>query len=127
MLGREVVLGSTTGEGSSTVYTFEMVDLQTRAKSYGALVAHAEEPSSSQNPPPPNDLHIKRLVAYLVIHPPKGALRRTMRNTSIHDTQNYNIVEDLAQAASAMSALEVLQTCPTQRKAFLSATGGINP
>ena len=48
-------------------------------------------------------------------------------NTSARAAQNYNIVEDLAQAPSAMSALEVLQTCPAQRKALLSAIGGIDP
>jgi hypothetical protein len=41
--------------------------------------------------------------------------------------KNYNIVEDLAQAPSAMSALEVLQSCPAQRKALLKAIGGIDP
>jgi hypothetical protein len=41
--------------------------------------------------------------------------------------QNYSIVEDLAQAPSAMSALEVLQSCPTQWKALLKAIGGIDP
>jgi hypothetical protein len=41
--------------------------------------------------------------------------------------QNYNIVEDLAQAPSAMSTLEVLQSCPTQWKALLKAIGGIDP
>jgi hypothetical protein len=41
--------------------------------------------------------------------------------------QNYSIVEDLAQAPSAMSALEVLQSCPTQRKALLKDIGGIDP
>jgi hypothetical protein len=41
--------------------------------------------------------------------------------------QNYRIVEDLAQAPSAMSALEVLQTCPAQRKALLKDIGGIDP
>ena len=61
-----------------------MVDLQPRAKSYGAPVAHAEEPSSSQNPSPPNDFHIERPVANLVIFPLKGALRHTMHNTSTH-------------------------------------------
>ena len=40
--------------------------------------------------------------------------------------RNYSIVEDLAQAPSAMSTLEVLQTCPTQRKALLKAIGGID-
>jgi hypothetical protein len=33
----------------------------------------------------------------------------------------------MAQAPSAMSALEVLQTCPAQRKALLKAIGGIDP
>ena len=48
-------------------------------------------------------------------------------NTSTRVAQNYNIVEDLAQAPSVMSALEILQTCPAQRKAFLSAISGIDP
>jgi hypothetical protein len=41
--------------------------------------------------------------------------------------QNYSIVEYLAQAPSAMSALEVLQSCPTQWKALLKDIGGIDP
>ena len=89
-----------------------MINLQTRAKSYGAPVAHAKEPSSSQNPSPPNDIHIERSIFGLVIHTPKGALRHTMHNTSTHAAKNYSIVEDLAQAPPAMSALEVLQTYP---------------
>ena len=40
--------------------------------------------------------------------------------------QNYNIVEDLAVSPSAMSALEVLQSCPAQRKLLLSAIGAID-
>lgn len=90
------------GEGPSTIHTFEMVDLQTRAKSYGAPVAHAGEPSSSQKPPPPNKLHIESPIIDLVIQPPKGPLRCTMDNTSACSAQNYSIVEDLAQAPSAM-------------------------
>jgi hypothetical protein len=41
--------------------------------------------------------------------------------------QNYSIVEDLAQAPSAMSTLEVLQSCPAQRRALLKSIGGIDP
>jgi hypothetical protein len=41
--------------------------------------------------------------------------------------QNYSIVEDLAQAPSAMSSLEVLQSCPAQQKELLKAIGGIDP
>lgn len=101
------------GEGSSTVYTFEMVELATRAKSYGAPIASAAKPSSGQNPSPPNDFHIERLVEGFVIRPPKGELQCTMHNTSARDTQHYNIIKDLAQVPSAMSVLEVLQTCPS--------------
>jgi hypothetical protein len=36
-------------------------------------------------------------------------------------------VEDLAQAPSAMSVVEVLQSCPAQRRALLKAIGGIDP
>jgi hypothetical protein len=48
-------------------------------------------------------------------------------NPHAHAAQNYSIVEDLAQAPLAMSALEVLQSCPTQRKALLKDIGGIEP
>ena len=40
--------------------------------------------------------------------------------------QNYNIVEDLVVSPSAMSALEVLQSCPAQRKLLLSAIGAVD-
>jgi hypothetical protein len=48
-------------------------------------------------------------------------------NPHARAAHNYSIVEDLAQASSAMSALEVLQSCPIQRKALLKAIGGIDP
>jgi hypothetical protein len=49
-------------------------------------------------------------------------------NPHAHVAQNYNIVEDLAQDTfNVMSALEVLQSCPAQRKALLKAIGGIDP
>ena len=104
-----------------------MVDLQTEAKTYGAPTANAEQASSSQNPPPPNDLHIKREVVDLGIFPRKGALHHKTHNTFASATHNYSIVGDLAQAPSAMSTLEVLQTCPTQRKALLWEIGGVDP
>lgn len=48
-------------------------------------------------------------------------------NTSTCVSQNYNIVEDLAQATSPMSTLEFLQTCLAQWKALLSTIGGVDP
>jgi len=44
---------------------------------------------------------------------PKGVLQISYFNPNARAAQHYNIVEDLAQAPSAMSTLEVLQSCPT--------------
>lgn len=71
------------GEGPSTVYTFEMTDLQMKTKTYGDPVANSQDVASSSNPLPPNNLHIERLVSNLVIHPPKGELHCATHNTSI--------------------------------------------
>lgn len=54
-------------------------------------------------------------------------LRKSSYHHNAHATQHYSIVEDLAQVPSTMSALEVLQSCPSQRKSLLSAIGGIDP
>ena len=56
-------------------------------------------------------------------HIPKGVLKHSGHNTNARSAQNYSVVEDLGQTPCAMSALEVLQTCPPQRKALLSTLG----
>ena len=40
---------------------------------------------------------------------------------------SYNIVDDLAQTPTVMCTLEVLKTCPMQRKALLSTLGAVDP
>ena len=57
--------------------------------------------------------------------PSKGTLQHT-HNLNAWAAQHYNIIEDLAQALCAMSALEVLQSCPSQRKALLQAIGAVD-
>ena len=52
---------------------------------------------------------------------------RTTYNFNAQATQHYSIIEDLAQAPCAMSALEVLQSFPTQRKTLLIVIGGVDP
>jgi hypothetical protein len=37
------------------------------------------------------------------------------------------LIDDLVQSPATMLVLEVLQTCPTQRKSLLSALGVVNP
>ena len=44
-------------------------------------------------------------------------------NPNARATQNYSVVEDLGHTPCVMSMLEVLQTCPPQRKALLSDLG----
>jgi hypothetical protein len=110
------------------------VALTTRAKDYSPSKEKVDDlpPSSVQpspmTPPTNGPLHLERPSLDTVLRPPpKGIVRKSAFNPHAHAAQNYNIVEDLAQAPSAMSALEVLQTCPTQRKALLKAIGGIDP
>ena len=56
-------------------------------------------------------------------HIPKGILKRSGHNPYARAAQSYSVVEDLGHTPCAMSALEVLQSCPSQRKALLSALG----
>jgi hypothetical protein len=91
------------------------------------LLLSSAQPSPA-TPPTNGPLHLERPSLDIVLQPPpKGIIRKSSFNHHSHVAQNYNIVEDLAQAPSAMLALEVLQTCPAQRKAPLKAIGGIDP
>jgi hypothetical protein len=54
---------------------------------------------------------------------PKGAFKKASHNPNARATQNYSVVEDLSQTPCAMSALEVLQSFPSQRKALLATLG----
>ena len=58
---------------------------------------------------PPN------VILELIIKPPKGLIHKSTYNPRARAAQNYNIVEDLAQSPSAMSTLEVLKNCPSQK------------
>ena len=62
----------------------------------------------------------------MVLCPPKSTLRKAVFNPNSRAAQFYNVVEDLAQAPCAMSTLEVLQSCPTQRKNLLTALGALD-
>ena len=55
-----------------------------------------------------------------------GTVHNSIINPNARAVQYYNIVEDLAQAPCAMSALEVLQTFPNQWKNLLSALGSMD-
>ena len=69
--------------------------------------------------PPPlpisGPLEIERPNVESIMRPSsKGVLRKSSYNPNARAAHHYKIVEDLAQAPSAMSVLEVLQSCPSQ-------------
>jgi hypothetical protein len=110
------------------------VAITTRAKYYYPSKEKFDTlpPSLVQPPPstsPPNGpLHLERWSSDIVLRPPrKSVVHKSSFNTHARASQNYNIVEDLVQAPSTMSTLEVLQSCPAQRKALLKAISGIDP
>ena len=75
--------------------------------------------------PPESPLRIEKPTDKIEVSPriPKGVLKRSGHNPNARATQNYSVVKDLGQTPCAMSALEVFQTCPSQRRALLSALG----
>jgi hypothetical protein len=109
------------------------VAITTRAKDYSPSNEKVDDlPPALVQPSPPTPptngpLHLERPRFDTVVRPPKGVVQKLAFNPHARVAQNYSIVEDLAQAPSAMSALEVLQSCPAQRKALLKAIGGIDP
>ena len=66
-------------------------------------------------------LHI--LTTEITLRTLKSTLKRETHNLNVRESQNYNIVEDLAQAPCVMSTLEVLQSFPMQLKSLLEVIG----
>jgi hypothetical protein len=110
------------------------VSLTTRAKDYTPAKEKVDDlppdlvQPSPPNPPTNDPLHLERSNLDTVIRPPpKGVVKKSAFNPHARAAQNYSIVEDMAQAPSTMFSLEVLQSCPAQRRALLKAIGGIDP
>jgi hypothetical protein len=106
----------------------------TRAKDYSLLKEKVDDiiPLLVQPSPttstPNGPLHLERPVLDTVLlPPPKGVVRKFVFNPHARAAQNYSIVEDIVPTPSAMSALEVLQSFPSQWNALLNFIGGIDP
>jgi len=124
---------SSAGEEPILIVGTSHVRIATRSHDYGSKgpIDGREAESSNSTPstsaPGSDPLQIEKPNPDLVIKPPaKGILRKSAFNPHARAAQNYNIVEDLAVSPSAMSALEVLQSCPTQRRLLLSAIRAID-
>jgi hypothetical protein len=68
-------------------------------------------------------LQIEKTLGETMTHIPKGAFKKASHNPNARATHNYSVVEDLSQTPYVMSALEVLQSCPSQRQTLLTALG----
>jgi hypothetical protein len=105
----------------------EEILLQTRNRQYPPT-AESTPTSTEANPTPTGPpLVIPRPSAEPPLRIPRIPLRRNVHNPQARAAHNYSLVDDLAQSPAAMSVLEVLQTCPTQRKSLLSAMGAVDP
>jgi hypothetical protein len=100
----------------------EKVNVATRSRYYSSSQAIPDLES-----PPPLEMNLQIEKPDPQPRILKGVLKRSTHKPNARDTQNYSIVEDLGQTPCAMSALEVLQTCPSHRNALLSVLGALEP
>jgi hypothetical protein len=132
--GKNLTQASASGEGgshenfpppnnSSTANVYMVKSdafITTRAHDYSKPSA-PEKGKEAEIPSLP--LQIEKTLGETMMRIPKGAFKRASHNPNARAAQNYSVVEDLSQTPCAMSALEVLQSCPAQRKALLTALG----
>jgi hypothetical protein len=109
---------------SAHIYMFNGINLSTLFKTYETPgnpdkgkdtndTGTLQDPSSSSISPPlvnpsPGPLQIEKPMFDSILCPPKRTIRKATFNPSSNANQNYNIVEDFAQAPCVMSTLEVL-------------------
>jgi len=100
------------------------INLQTRSCQYDkpstlsstkSKTKVSAEPLTKQNVP----LHIPQ--------PKVETIPRICNSAYNRASHTYNIVDDLAQSLAAMSMLEVLQSCPYQKKSLLTTLSVIDP
>jgi hypothetical protein len=126
---------------SAHIYMFNGINLTTHTTTYDMLIkldkvkptnGPLPDPLPSVVSPPfaspfSGPLQIEKPSFDSILHLPKSTIHKSSFNPSSRAAPNYNIVEDLAQALCAMSALEVLQHCPSQRRTLLAAIDTFNP
>jgi hypothetical protein len=94
--------------------------IATRAHDYSKSSAY-DKGKEAEIPSLP--LQIEKTLGETMTRIPKGAFKHASHNPNARAAQNYSVVEDLSQTPCAMSALEVLQSFPAQRKALLTSLG----
>ena len=94
--------------------------LQTRNKNYEKETSEKGKAVGETSNPLTIEKHVETMPKI-----PKGVFKKTLHNPNARATSNYSMVEYLAQTPCAMSALKVLQSCPTQWDALLAALGSM--
>jgi hypothetical protein len=84
--------------------------ITTRAHNYNKPSA-SEKGKEAELPSLP--LQIEKTLGETMTRIPKGAFKKASHNPNARAAENYSMVEDLSQTPCAMSALEVLQSCPS--------------
>jgi hypothetical protein len=105
----------------------EEILLQTRNHQYHAPVESPPIPPETNPTLVGPQLVIPRPTSEPPLRIPRIPLRRNVHNPLARAAHNYSLVDELAQSLATMSVLEVLQTCPTQRKSLLSTLGAVDP
>jgi hypothetical protein len=104
----------------------EEIILQTRSRQYNAPLEST--PTTSEAIPTTRQ---PLMIPCPNIEPPicipHISLLWNVNNPQVRAAHNYSLVDDLAQSPTTMSVLDILQTCPTQRKSFLSTLGAVDP
>ena len=112
---------SSNNPASANVYMMKSDDfISTRAHDY-SKPSTSEKGKEDKHPSLP--LQIEKTLGETMTRIPKGTFKKAFHNPNARAAQNYSVMEDLSQTPCVMSALEVLQSYPSQRKDLLSALG----
>jgi hypothetical protein len=95
----------------TNIYMMDVKDnIMTRARDY-RMPESVEKGKKATNPLTP--LQIDKATSEMMTCIPKGVFKKDSHNPNARATQNYSVVEDLAQTPCAMSSLEVLKSFPS--------------
>jgi len=110
-----------------TTYTMTYDTPPSKSSKENVTNGNASDPPSTSVTPPSKPIWIEKPSFESILHPPKSTIRNFTFNTNSRATQNYNNVEYFSQAPCTMSALEVLQHCPSQHRNLLATIEAIDP
>ena len=101
----------TNNNPATNIYMMNVeANIETRVWDY-RMSKSIEKGKEATNPPTP--FQIEKVTGETMTHIPKGVFKKASYNPNTRASQNYSVVEDLAQTACVMSDLEVLQSFPS--------------